>query len=134
MGKLDPAVKRETIYISLSVLIFSVMMQFVFFIIGIWDYTVVLGNLLSGGVSVLNFLLMGIAVQSAVGLEEKQIRDKMKLSLTLRMFMIAAAMAVGFMLPCFSIWSTLIPLFFVRLAVAVRPLFGKLIDGNDGKK
>ncbi len=46
--KIDAIVRRETIYIAVWVGILSLLMEAVFLIIGKWDYTVLLGNLLSG--------------------------------------------------------------------------------------
>ena len=63
MIKLEKAVRRETGYIAIWVLILSALMQAVFLIFNKWDYTVLLGNLLSGSVSLLNFLLMGLTIQ-----------------------------------------------------------------------
>ena len=63
--KVDGTVRKETIYIAAAVLILSMLMQAVFLIIKQWDYTVLLGNLLGGGVAVLNFFLMGLTVQKA---------------------------------------------------------------------
>ncbi|MCI8388824.1 MAG: hypothetical protein HFE63_10235 [Clostridiales bacterium] len=133
MKKIDPAVKRETIYVTSCVVILSLIMQAVFLIIGKWDYTVLLGNLLSGGVAVLNFFLMGLTVQSAVELEEKEARNRMKTSMSLRMVLLVITAALGVGLPCFSIITSLVPLFFVRIAVAVRPLFNKYIEADGGK-
>ena len=71
MAKVDKVVIKETKYIALWVVIFSLVMEAVFLIINKWDYTVLLGNLLSGTVGVLNFFLMGIGVQKAIMQEEK---------------------------------------------------------------
>lgn len=131
MLKLDSAVKRETEYVAVVTLILSALMQSIFLIAGGWDYTVLLGNLFGGGVAVLNFFLMGLTVQTSLGLEEKEARDRVKLSMTLRMLLLALCAALGVLLPCFSVLSTLISLFFVRIAVAVRPLAGKFMKNDD---
>ncbi len=70
--KIDATVRRETIYIAVWVGILSLLMEAVFLIIGKWDYTVLLGNLLSGAVAVGNFFLMGYTVQKAVDHEQKR--------------------------------------------------------------
>ena len=80
-------------------------MQAVFLIIRQWDYTVLLGNLLGGGVAVLNFFLMGLTVQKATTQAEKR--------------------ATTVMLDCFNIAAVLIPLFFPSISVLLRPLFSK---------
>ena len=71
MAKVDKVVLKETKYIALWVIIFSLIMEAVFLIINKWDYTVLLGNLLSGAVGVLNFFLMGLGVQKEVMQEKK---------------------------------------------------------------
>ena len=125
MKKIDSTVVHETKFIALSVIFFSAVTELIFLIIGKWDYTVFLGNLLSGSAAVLNFLLMGITVQSALGREEKSAKAAMKLSQNLRLLMLFAAAAVGVLLPCFNTVIALLPLFFPRIAVMIRPLFKK---------
>lgn len=130
MKKVDPAVKRETRYIAMWVLVLSVVMQAVFLILRKWDYTVLLGNTLSGVAAVFNFFLMGLAVQGAVLKDEKDAATAMKASQSLRMFMLFTVAAVGVLLPCFHTVAVLAPLFFPRIAVALRPQF----DKKDEKK
>ncbi|MBQ9086297.1 MAG: hypothetical protein IJY47_03825 [Clostridia bacterium] len=125
MKKLDPTVLRETQYIALWVIIFSMILQAIFLIIGKWNYTVLLGNVLSGATVILNFLMMGITIQKAVTKEGKEAKDTIKLSQSLRSIFLFVIAVVGVMLPCFSTWTTMIPLFFPRIAIAMRPLFRK---------
>lgn len=125
MKKVDPTVWKETGYIAVWMLIFSALMQAVFLIIGKWDYTVLLGNLLSGAVSVLNFFLMGLTVQNALQKEEKEAKNALKLSQTYRLLLLLVTAILGAMLPCFHLWAVLIPMLFPRVAIALRPLFGK---------
>lgn len=125
MRPIDKTVQRETGYIAVSVLLLSVLLQAVFLVIGRWDYTVLLGNLLSGGAAVLNFFLMGLTVQEATTREEKNARSLMKLSQSLRTVALFAAAALGVLLNCFNTVTALVPLFFPRIAVAFRPLIGK---------
>ena len=103
MKKLDKTVVRETLYIACFVLMLSVIMQLVFVLFGRWDYTVLLGNLLSGGIAIINYLLIGVMVQNAIGKEEKEIKNSVRISHMLRMLMIAAGLILGVVLPCFNI-------------------------------
>lgn len=123
--KIDSTVKRETRYIALMAIALSLLMELVFIVIGQWSYKVLLGNILGAGVAVLNFFLMGLTVQNAVLLEEKEARDKMKLSMTLRSFLLMLTAVLGVVVPVFNAPATIIPLFFVRIAVALRPVFIK---------
>ncbi|MBQ8509552.1 MAG: ATP synthase subunit I [Clostridia bacterium] len=130
MIKLDATVRRESRYIAGWVLVLSLVMEAVFLVIGQWDYTVLLGNLLGGSVATFNFLLMGMTVQQALEKEEKESKDFMRTSQTLRTLMQFLAAVLGVALPCFSIPATLIPLFFPRIAIAFRPLFDKKSADN----
>ena len=123
--KIDNTVKKETKYIALWVIILSTLMEAVFLVIGKWDYTVLLGNLLSGGISVLNFFLLGLTVQKALEKEEKDAKTLMKLSQTYRFLMLIAVVGIGVALPYFNIFSVIIPMFFPRIAISLRPLFDK---------
>ncbi len=128
--KIDNTVKHETRYIALCALGLSVIMELVFILIGKWDYTVILGNLLGAGIAVLNFFLMGLTVQEAVTLSEKEAKDKMKLSMTLRSFLLMATAVAGLLVPCFNAVAAIVPLFFVRIAIALRPVFFKDEDAK----
>ena len=131
--KIDQTVKRETSYIALAALALSVIMEIVFIVIGKWSYRVLLGNILGAGIAVLNFFLMGLTVQDAVTLEEKEARDKMKLSMTLRSLLLMATAVVGILVPVFDPVATIVPLFFVRIAIALRPVFIKEKDEKSGE-
>ncbi len=123
--KIDRTVKRETCYIGLWVLVFSLIMEGVFLLIGAWDPTVLWGNLFGGAVSVGNFLALGITVQKAVGKDEKRAREIMSLSQKIRLLVLFVAALLGALLPCFNIFAALLPLLFPRIAILIRPLFGK---------
>jgi hypothetical protein len=124
MQKIDKIVLKETKYIAVWVLIFSVLMQAVFLVIGQWDYTVLLGNILSAVCGILNFLFLGITVQKALdSKDEKYIKNLMRLSQALRLLFILCVAVLGATIPIFNLWATLIPLFFTRIAITIRPFF-----------
>ena len=125
MKKIDATVLRETKYIALWVLILSALMEAVFLVIGKWDYTVLLGNILTAAASVLNFFLMGITVQSALNKEEKEAKTAMKVSQLYRLLLMLIVVIIGVVAPCFNIWAVIIPVFFPRVAIAIRPFFGE---------
>lgn len=126
MKKIDPTVIKETKYIALFCLILSLLLQAVFLVIGKWDYTVLLGNILSLFFSVFNFLLMGITVQKAVMKDEKEAKNTMKVSQVYRNLLILIVCVIGIAAPVFNNWSVIIPIFFPRVAIALRHLFGKV--------
>lgn len=131
MKKIDKTVLWETAYIAAWVIILSALMQAVFLIAHIfiekfqWDYTFILGNLLSALAAIGNFFLMGLTVQKAVLKEEKDAKTAMKVSQLYRTLLLLVVCIVGVVLPVFSTWTVIIPLFFPRIAIMFRPLFDK---------
>ena len=123
MIKIDDAVRKETKYIAFWVLVFSAVMQLAFFFSDHWDFAVLWGNLLSGVAVVVNFFLMGLTIQKALEKEEKDARNFMKLSQTYRFLFLVAVVAIG--AGFFSLWAAIIPVFFPRVAILIRPLFDK---------
>ncbi|MBE6862435.1 MAG: hypothetical protein E7497_06020 [Ruminococcus sp.] len=122
MSKIDGTVIKETKYITVWVIILSVIMEAVFLIIGMWDYKVLLGNIWGAGIAVLNFLLMGITVQKAVMKDEKDAATTMKFSQTMRNAMLLIGAVLGIVLPFFNGAAAIIPFFFPRIAIAFIPL------------
>ena len=125
MDKIDKTVLKETRFIAIGVIIMSILMQSIFLILMRWNYKVLLGNILSGTVAVLNFFLMGITVQKAVQKDEKQAANTMRLSQTARNVMLFAVAAIGVLTPIFNTITVLLPLFFPRITIMLRPLFKK---------
>ena len=122
MRKVDSTVIKETKYVALLTLVLSVLMQAVFLILRKWDYTVLLGNLLSAAVSVANFYFMGRSVQKALTLDETDARKVMRASQSRRNLAIFAVAAGGVGISYFNNIAVIVPLFFPRIAVMFRPL------------
>ena len=123
MVKTDSAVYRETKYIAVFCAVLSVLMQAVFVAIKRWDYTVLLGNLLSLFAAVANFYLMGVSLEKALSSEKREAEKIMRASQSFRNIGIFIAVAIGVVLPYFNTVATILPVFFPRVAVAFRPLF-----------
>ena len=120
MKIIDKTVIKETKYITVCVIILSLIMQSVFLVIDKWDYTVLFGNILMGFFSVLNFFLMGLSVAKAVTKDEKEAKSVMKLSQTYRMLLVAIVLIIGLTVPVFNNVAVIIAVFFPRIAVMFR--------------
>ena len=108
--KIDKAIKQESIYLLIGVVILSAIMEAVFLICGAFDYTVILGNILGGGIAVFNFFLMGITLQkSLTDTEIKTAENRMKMSQSFRFLMLI-------------IVAVVIPFFFPRVVMTIRGL------------
>ena len=123
--KIDNVVKKETKYIIIWVGLLSLLMQSVFLVTGFWDISVLLGNILGAFVAVLNFFLMGLAIQRAVQKSEDDAKKSMNVSSLYRKLMIFVIVIIGIVVPYFNNWTVIIPLFFPRVAIAFRPLVDK---------
>ncbi len=126
MKKIDPTIKKETLYITAFVIIFSVLMQSVFLIIGKWDVEVLFGNILGAAAAVGNFFLMGLTVQASLEKEEKEAKNIIKLSQSARLFLLFGVALAGYLIPVFNIIAVVIPFLFPRIAVMLRPLADKI--------
>ncbi|MBQ4396088.1 MAG: ATP synthase subunit I [Clostridia bacterium] len=124
LKNVDATVKRETLYIAAAVGVMSLLLQSVFLIAQRWDYTVLLGNLLSAAAVIVNFFFMGLTVQRSLDKDEKDAVTAVKFSQQIRLLMMFVVVALGAALPCFNLYAVIIPLFFPRIAVALRPKFG----------
>lgn len=131
MKKIDPAIIKETLYILICVTILSAIMEAVFLIIDKWDYTVILGNLLTGFTVTLNFFLMGLGVQKSLEKDEKGAKKVIRLSQLYRYVLLIAVLVIGVVFPCFNNWTVFIPVVFPRIAIAIRPLFNKKKGNNE---
>ena len=122
MAKLDPVIKKETTYVGWWVFAACMMTQGVCLLLGWWSLSVLLGSLLGGITAVGNFLLMCLMVQKAVTQTEKQAKNTVKLSQSLRLMMQGLMLVLAAVIPVFNIWTAAIPLLIPRIAISVREL------------
>lgn len=125
MEKIDKVVKKESLYILYVSVIFSLLMQSVFLIIGKWNYTVLLGNLYGLLVAVGNFFLMAYNVQLALKKEPEDAKKRIKLSQTSRLLMMFILAIIAHLVPVFNTVAAVIPYLFPRIAIIFRQLTKK---------
>lgn len=131
MKKIDKTVLQETVFVFAFILIFSVLMEAVYLVIGKWELSVLLGNILGAAAAGGNFFLLGLTVQSALGKDEKEAKNRMKLSQMLRMLMLFIVALIGYLVPVIDIVAVVIPFVFPRIAVALRYFFIKKKEGQN---
>ncbi len=132
-GNIQPAVKKETKRVAASTAVCVILMWMVFAVFHMavpekvpFDYTVFLGGIGGGMVAVLNFFLMGLAVQKVVAAgDEETARMQMKSSysrrMMLQMFWVVAAIAA----PCFHFVAGIAPLLFPSIGIKVLGIMKK---------
>ena len=131
MKKVDKTVIQETVFVFAFIFIFSVLMESVYLILGKWELSVLWGNLLGAFAAGGNFFLLGLTVQSALGKDEKEAKNRMKLSQMLRMLMLFTVAVIGYLIPGVDIVAVVIPFVFPRIAVALRYFFIKKKEGQN---
>lgn len=120
LSKVDSTIKAETKNIAIAVLILSALLEAVYLILGLWNYTVLLGNLLGGAAGILNFFLMGLGLQSALKKDAKDAKTTAKFSYTYRYIILGVVIVIGIFVPIFDMVATIASLFFSSLGVYVR--------------
>ncbi len=123
---MDPAVKKETGYIALWVVLLSVIMEAVFLVLRKWDFSVLLGNLGGAAAAAGSFFLLAVTVSRAVssGKPEEAAR-RVKASAGLRL--IGAGGLCALLIGVFhtNVYATVIPLLFPRIGLFFRPMIDR---------
>ena len=127
---MDPAVKKETGYIAVWVVLLSLIMEAVFLLIRQWDLSVLLGNLGGGAVAIGNFFLMALIATRAMN---RAIENGKPEEAALRVKSTAVIRLIGEALLCVilikvfntNVYATLIPLLFPRIGIAFRPMIDR---------
>lgn len=123
--KVQPAVKQETKNVAIYTVVGVVVMWVGFLILHlIWpekipfDYRVILGGIGGGAVAVLNFFLMGMAVQKAVSeTDEAGAKRRMQASYSQRNLMQMLWAVLAIVLPCFQFAAGILPLLIPGTAI-----------------
>ena len=126
--KVQPAVKKETKNVAIYTVVGVVVMWVGFLILHlIWpekipfDYRVILGGIGGGAVAVLNFFLMGMAVQKAVSeTDEAGAKRRMQASYSQRNLMQMLWAILAIVLPCFQFAAGILPLLIPGTAIKLK--------------
>ena len=89
------------------------------------DYTLPLGGLYGMIAAVLNFLLLGKSAQNTVRKTEKQANVYMSGMYCLRYLGLFVMLTLGALAPFINLITSLIPLFFTKIAILIRELLRK---------
>ena len=131
--KVQPAVKKETKRVVMITGAGLILMWILFAILHFtmpdkvpFDYTVILGGIGGGVIAVLNFFLMGLAVQKAASAtDEGTARMKLKASYSQRFMMMILWVIVAIVAPCFQFVAGIAPLLFPGTGLKFVGIFHK---------
>ena len=132
--KLQPASQREVRRIAVGTLVCDVLMVAGLFLasqfdIGTFDLGKILLSAAIGSViAVLNFALMCLTVQSAVGMaDQKQMKAKFQLSYNVRMIIQAGWTVAAFLIPGIHFVAGAAPVIFPKVTILYLQAKGKLL-------
>ena len=131
LGNVQPAVKKETKRIIKITIVGLILMWILFAVLHFampdkvpLDYTVFLGGIGGGAVAVLNFFLMGLAVQKAASAsDEGTARMKLKASYSQRFLMQILWVILAIVAPCFHFVAGIAPLLFPGTGIKIMGIF-----------
>lgn len=133
LENVQPAVKKETKRVVMITGAGLILMWILFAILHYtmpdkvpFDYTVILGGIGGGVIAVLNFFLMGLAVQKAASAtDEGTARMKLKASYSQRFMMMILWVIVAIVAPCFQFVAGIAPLLFPGTGLKFVGIFHK---------
>ena len=133
LDNVQPAVKKETKRVLKITAVGLILMWILFAVLHFampdkvpLDYTVFLGGIGGGAVAVLNFFLMGLAVQKAAAAsDEGTARMKLKASYSQRFMMMILWVIVAIVAPCFHFVAGIAPLLFPGTGIKLVGIFHK---------
>ena len=131
LHNVQPAVKKETKRVVKITAVGLILMWILFAVLHFTmpdkvplDYTVFLGGIGGGAVAVLNFFLMGLAVQKAASAsDEGTARMKLKASYSQRFLMQILWVILAIVAPCFHFVAGIAPLLFPGTGIKIMGIF-----------
>ena len=131
LENIQPAVKKETKRVIVITLLGLFLMWILFAALHFimpdkvpLDYTVFLGGIAGGCVAVLNFFLMGLAVQKAAAAEDEgTARMKIKASYSQRFMMQVFWVIIAIIAPCFHFVAGIAPHLFPGTGIKIVGIF-----------
>ena len=131
LDNMQPAIKEETKHVAIYTATGVVLMWLLFLVLHFampdkvpLDYTVFLGGIGGGAVAVLNFFLMGLAVQKAASAsDEGTARMKLKASYSQRFLMQILWVILAIVAPCFHFVAGIAPLLFPGTGIKIMGIF-----------
>ena len=131
LDNVQPAVKKETKRVVKITAVGLILMWILFAVLHFTmpdkvplDYTVFLGGIGGGALAVLNFFLMGLAVQKAASAsDEGTARMKLKASYSQRFLMQILWVILAIVAPCFHFVAGIAPLLFPGTGIKIMGIF-----------
>ncbi len=126
--KLDPTVKKETLYLIIGEGILTAVMLVVIFLLDKFSILVLIGASVGAALAIGNFFAMCLMIQRAVEAEESDRTKMVRASHSTRLMVMALVLAICLAVFKLDVLATLIPLLFPTVIQYIR---GFTIKNND---
>ena len=107
-------------FLAINAVYFAVVIV-LFFAQG-FDYTLITGAVYGNGVCVLNFYLLGVTAEIALKKTAKAAQTYMNVMYFVRYLGMFFLMTAAALLPCFSLFTAIVPLLFPKFAITLRAM------------
>ena len=138
--KLQSASKKEIRRIALGTAVLDLILVAVLFLMSQFDMgtfqlgKILLSALIGSAVAILNFTIMCLTIQSAVGMEDmKKMKAKFQLSYNARMVLQAGWIVTAFLVPGLHFIAGAAPVFFPKVTILYLQAKGKLLPSDPPK-
>lgn len=132
--KLQPASRKEIVRISIGTLACDAVMiaaLFVLSLVGVGSFDILrifLGAACGSAIAIMNFIILCLTVQSAVGMENKRkMKARFQLSYNIRMLIQAGWAILAYLIPQIHFIAGAAPIFFPNVVIYVLNATGKLM-------
>ena len=139
--KLQSASKKEIKRITIGTGVLDLLLVAGLFLLNQFDIgtfqlgKILLSALIGSGIAVLNFTIMCLTIQSAVGMEDrKKMKAKFQLSYNARMILQAGWVVAAFLLPQFHFVAAAAPVIFPKVTILYLQAKGKLLPPDPPRK
>lgn len=136
--KLQPASRKEITRITIGTLVCDAILiaaLFLLSLVGVGQFEtgrILLGVVCGSVIAVLNFTILCLTVQSAVGMENKRkMKARFQLSYNIRLLVQAAWVVVSFLIPQIHFVAGAAPILFPNVVIYFLQFTGKLMPKDE---
>ena len=123
MNKMRPEVAQQFEGISKINIVLTIIENVVFFVLGKWDYTVLIGSVWGLAMTSAFFYLITVSVPKAFRYEDVEMAQKaVKVSRLERMLVLGVGIVVALKFEAINAIAAIVPLLFTRISIGIYNL------------
>ncbi len=119
MAKMEPAAAKEFERVTKINIVLTVIENIAFFLLGKWDYTVLIGSLWGLVLTSIFFYQICINIPKALEMDPDIAAKHVKSGQVERLLILGIGIVAAFKLDFINRWAAIIPLLFTRIAIMI---------------